>query len=141
MIPGLGLLDAWLFAKQYYVSCPNCARKLHVDPAWRQEVSVGPRFKECHCGVRFETGQREWDELSAKEKRSYLLGENLFFMGVVCSFFAFLGYLARWNDDKWITALAFALFGLFCCFCVLLFTVPIRLHRIRESKRRSRISV
>jgi hypothetical protein len=139
MLPSsLGIVELWLFIRGCYISCPNCARKVFIDPAWQQEVSIGPRLKECYCGLRFGTGQREWDDLTAKQKRSYLLGENASFMSVICAFFGVLGYFARWNDDRWMTAFVFVLFGLFCCIVVLMFTVPIRLNRIYQSKRRTR---
>jgi len=88
--------------------------------------------------VIFDTGQREWDELSKQQKRSYLLGENVLFATVGIGFFALLGYLARWNDHEWWTALGFAVFGLFCCLVIFMVTIPIRLDRIRRSKARTR---
>ncbi len=102
---------------------------------------MGQTARACCCGVLFATSDREWDEFTEAKKRRYVFGELLEFSAVTIVFMAVLGYLARWNDQPWVIALVFAIFGFGLSVLSMIPIATARVIRIRMSIRKVRLAL
>jgi hypothetical protein len=136
----LAFLKICWWISQGFVSCPSCGRRVwwgDINP----EGGMGQTARACRCGVLFATTDREWDEFTEAKKRRYVFGESLEFSAVTIVFMAVLGYLARWNDQPWVTALVFAIFGFGLSVLSMIPIATARVIRIRMSIRKARLAL
>ena len=109
----MGLLDLILLIISCRHKCSQCGAAYWCEPPPRHgELSVGKEVHTCICGMRYETGNREWARLNPEQRRSYFWSGTLLIPVVTTTLAATAGYLVRWHEPYWFMALFFGLLGL-----------------------------
>jgi hypothetical protein len=108
-----GLLHLALLIMSCRRHCSQCGAVFWCEPSPADgELSVGRGCHVCLCGARFETGNREWVDLTRDEKRKYLWSGTLMLPAVTTLLAAVAGYLVRWHEPYWMMAVFFGILGL-----------------------------
>lgn len=122
----------------WYVYCPHCHHQLSTTAFSPEELRIGEAARQCpRCKTKFLTNRREWEEMSAGQKRSFLgqdSSEFLWIAGVLVAV-ALIGFLLHGTFHS--GALFIAIGILFVFFVV---SMSIRSGQILASKHRTQLS-
>jgi hypothetical protein len=107
-----GLLDVALLIVSCRRHCTQCGAVFWCEPSPAHgELSVGKECHVCLCGLRYETGNREWVHLTAEERKRYLWSGTFIVPVVTTLLAAVAGYLVRWHEPYWMMAVLFGFLG------------------------------
>ena len=128
-----------MYVSYWHHKCPKCGLRftatLDVDAA-----KLGPGYRKCGaCGTTFADGSKEWNEMSTKERRRFLLPSEV----VVCLgtwlFLTAVALVVGWSDIQLALAISGSTLGFFA-----LLLSPFYIMwwlQIRQSKRRFTLRV
>jgi len=133
------LLDIVLLVVSHRHKCVQCGAAFWCESSPpRGELSVGRECYICHCGARYDIGNREWIHLTEDERRRYLWSGTLAIPAVTTVLASILGYFLRWHEPYWFMAVFLGFLGLITGLICSSFLWIKRGLRIWASRRRTR---
>ena len=108
-----GIIDILILILIRRRHCPRCGRSFWAAPPHSgTDISIGRECYICVCGNRYETGRREWTQLSREQKRKYLWSGLVAIPAVITTLAAIGGYFLRWHEPYWVMAVLLGFLGL-----------------------------
>ena len=108
-----GVLDIIVLILVRRRHCTRCDQVFWAPPVHSgEDICIGRESYVCLCGNRYETGRREWTDLSPDEKRKYLRSGLLMLPVVTTALGAIGGYFLKWHEPYWFMSVFIGFLGL-----------------------------
>ena len=120
-----GILDVIVLILVRRHRCSRCDRVFWAPPPHASDdLAIGKECYICVCGNKYETGRREWANLSTEEKHKYSWSGLVMVPVTTTALGAIGGYFLGWHGPYWFMSVFIGFLGLLSgltCSAILLF--------------------
>jgi hypothetical protein len=136
-----GIIDILVLILIRRRHCIRCGRTFWAaSPHSGNDLSIGRECYICVCGDRYETGRREWANLSREQKREYLWSGLVAIPMILAGLAGVVGYFLRWHEPYWTMAVILGFLGLLSGLICSALLLVIRSLPVVASLRRMKIN-